>query len=111
MSRAQHTDPEQQRVEDGRERAALVGKLNAAIEAIAANEKRFADAEAKLAKLVNDAKSEIGTAKRELQRSIEAYEALRHRMVVLLQAVPYVMSGAELEIPTTVDDPLLGVRS
>lgn len=99
MGRPQSLDPEQQRVDDGRERRELADKINAAIEAIEARSQRVRDAIANHDKVINAARSEIGTAKRELALAVESYEKLRLRALELL---PSRDAPATREIEVTV---------
>lgn len=78
---------------DAAKRQKLVQEINGALADIELAQKRRTEAEARLAKAMNDAKAELGTAEAELGRKLLHYGVLRERLDKLLPAFAIAQPG------------------
>lgn len=90
---------DQQHALDCKARSELVAKINGAAAEVLSMKRRVAEAEARIEKVLNAAKSELGTARRELSVASEQYETLRGRLTALLPS----LDGASNE-PAALDE-------
>ena len=90
---------------DAQKRSNLLGRINEALAEVDIADQRISEAQAKYNKVLNDLKSEKGTAQAMKNKAVKEYDRLRRKLEALMPSTVTDVSGDEDQVMLAVDAP------